>query len=57
MDPDTVADAVRLAIAERDGGSRRTPPSDYTITDTSWRVLKLITGTARLSNAWAGVVR
>jgi UDP-N-acetyl-L-fucosamine synthase len=30
-------------------------PPDYTITSTSWRVLKLIQGNAGLSNLWWGV--
>lgn len=30
-------------------------PADYMITDTSWRVLKLILGNARLSNKWWGI--
>jgi UDP-N-acetylglucosamine 2-epimerase (non-hydrolysing) len=30
-------------------------PTDYTITNTSWRVLKLILGNTKLSNKWWGV--
>jgi len=30
-------------------------PTDYTITNTSWRVLKLILGNAGLSNKWWGI--
>lgn len=35
----------------------RLPPlvSDYSIADTSWRVLKLILGNTRLSNKWHGI--
>ncbi len=49
------------------GTSRRAPqgapftypsvPPDYTITNTSWRVLKLIQGNAGLSNIWHGIKR
>ncbi len=35
----------------------RSIPADYQITDTSWRVLKLIMGNARLSNKWWGINR
>ncbi len=34
---------------------QRSIPADYTITNTSWRVLKLILGNAGLSNKWWGV--
>ena len=30
-------------------------PADYTITNTSERVVSLILGTARLSNSWDGI--
>ena len=33
----------------------RSIPVDYTITDTSWRVLKLILGNTKLSNKWWGI--
>ena len=33
----------------------RTIPSEYMIADTSWRVLKLIMGNAKLSNKWWGI--
>ena len=32
-------------------------PQEYLIADTSWRVLKLIMGNARLSNRWHGINR
>ena len=31
-------------------------PDDYTIENTSWRVLKLIIGNTGLSNKWSGIV-
>ena len=33
----------------------RSVPAEYSISDTSWRVLKLVLGNARLSNRWWGV--
>jgi UDP-N-acetyl-L-fucosamine synthase len=41
-----------LVISEFEGDRNRRIPDEYLITDTSWRVLKLITGNARLSNKW-----
>jgi len=32
-----------------------TAPNEYNITNTSWRVLKLILGNAALSNKWWGI--
>ena len=33
----------------------RKPPYEYFIKDTSFRVLNLITGTAKISNLWSGI--
>ncbi len=33
----------------------RSIPTDYSITNTSWRVLKLILGNTKLSNKWWGI--
>ncbi len=53
--PDAVMDAISLAITERDALSSRAPPREYLVDNVSWRVLKLILGTAKLSNSWAGI--
>jgi UDP-N-acetylglucosamine 2-epimerase len=55
LDPDSVMDAISVAIAERSALSSRAPPREYLVDNVSWRVLKLILGTAKLSNAWAGI--
>ena len=57
FEPEIVLSSVRTAIAEHEQGTehRRSVPADYTITDTSWRVLKLILGNAGLSNKWWGI--
>ncbi len=54
LDVDTVLDAIELVINEP--GRKARIPSEYLIEDVSWRVLRLIMGTAKLSNKWAGVV-
>lgn len=51
----TALDSVEVTMAEHDTSPLRTPPSGYLVENVSWRVLKLILGTARLSNAWAGI--
>ena len=55
IEGDTVLDAVELIIKEP--ARQATIPSEYMIEDVSRRVLRLIMGTAKLSNKWAGVVR
>lgn len=55
LDRETVLDAVELSIREQ--ARHVTIPPEYMIEDASWRVLKLIMGTAKLSNRWAGIVR
>lgn len=49
-------DAVTQMFAEREAGGIAHPvPVDYTVTNTSERVVSLILGTARLSNSWDGI--
>lgn len=59
LDRDTMLDgvsAVTRMFAAREAGGRAHPiPVDYTVTNTSERVVSLILGTARLSNGWDGI--
>ncbi len=55
FEPDRVLDSIRLVIKEHQQRSYTRIAEDYTITDTSWRVLKLIQGNAGLSNIWHGI--
>ena len=59
LDAGTIAEAVELVTAlhaERQAAGERCPmPDDYAITNTSERVVKLVLGTARLSNGWDGI--
>lgn len=57
FDPETVASSVRTVINEHSSMKHHTIPAEYTIENTSWRVLKLILGTAKLSNSWHGIIR
>lgn len=56
FEPKVVLDSVNLLVEEFKSGAAYTRiATDYEITNTSWRVLKLIMGNAGLSNAWNGI--
>lgn len=55
FDKDVVLSSVKTVIEEQQSGKYQSIPPDYTIPNTSWRVLKLIMGNARLSNKWWGI--
>lgn len=59
LDQDTIANSVeavtRMFAQRREAGALHPIPTDYCITNTSERVVSLILGTARLSNAWDGI--
>ena len=55
LDVETVLDAVGLVMVEGEERLESGIPAEYRIPDTSWRVLKLILGTAKLSNRWSGI--
>jgi len=51
----TVLDSIELSIKQSVFNTKFEIPSDYRITNTSMRVLKLIIGLSNLSNKWAGI--
>ena len=56
LNPELVLDAVKITINEFDAKKKvQVIPFEYKIKNASWRVLKLILGTAKLSNAWQGI--
>ena len=57
LDPEIVLDSVRLVMDEfeQNSGSYEKICPEYQVPNTSWRVLKLILGTAKLSNRWRGI--
>jgi len=57
FNPDVVLSSIQLAIKEHKLGVSKMIPADYQVPDTSWRVLKLISGLFTLSNKWHGVVQ
>lgn len=57
LNPDIVLDSVKIAIDENSLPSTDYRlPDNYNVENTSWRVLKVILGTARLSNTWWGII-
>lgn len=56
FDPQVVLDSIHLVVKEFEitKGYKKIA-EDYTIDNTSWRVLKLIMGNAKLSNIWNGI--
>jgi len=57
FDPNVVVNSLSIAIDEHKRKLAKLIPSDYLVTDTSWRVLKLIQGLSMLSNKWHGVAQ
>jgi UDP-N-acetylglucosamine 2-epimerase (non-hydrolysing) len=55
FDKEAVLASIELVIREHETGSYKQIPDEYRIENTSMRVLKLILGTARLSNIWHGI--
>ncbi len=56
FDPSVVISSIRLVIRQfKENGKYKEIPQDYSIQNTSWRVLKLISGNTRLSNLWHGI--
>jgi len=56
FDPDIVLNSIQIVLKEfeNSAGYKRIP-DDYTIENTSWRVVKLISGNTKLSNLWNGI--
>ena len=55
LHPEVVLNAVELAVAEHHAGKRPSVPVEYQVGNCSQRVVRLIMGTAKLSNAWDGI--
>ena len=63
LDPEIVLDSVRIAIEDHNLQLTDHPspithhslPDNYNVANTSWRILKTIIGTAKLSNKWWGI--
>ncbi len=59
LDQDTIVNSVeavtRMFAERREAGASHPIPADYCVTNTSERVVSLVLGTAKLSNAWDGI--
>jgi UDP-N-acetylglucosamine 2-epimerase len=55
LEANTIVKSVEIAIEHINANVGWEVPEDYSILNTSWRVLKLMIGNARLSNEWWGV--
>ena len=55
LQPDVILECVRIAIEHIKSDDQWDIPKDYSVENTSWRVLKLIIGNAGLSNLWWGI--
>lgn len=55
FDPNVILNSVDLVVSELQERKVFSIPPDYQISDTSWRVVKLIMGNCKLSNMWSGI--
>ena len=55
LDPDTILQAIKVVTEEKESQRKHPIPSEYEIENVSQRVVKLIIGTAKLSNMWDGI--
>jgi UDP-N-acetylglucosamine 2-epimerase len=55
FDHQTIMNSIKVTIDEFVNRKNKDIPYEYKISDTSWRVLKIIIGTAKLSNKWEGI--
>jgi UDP-N-acetylglucosamine 2-epimerase (non-hydrolysing) len=55
FDKMVIMESVKILQDQHQKGPYKHIPNEYKIKDTSWRVLKLIMGNARLSNVWWGI--
>jgi len=55
LEPEVVVSAIRMQISEDNKKMPRRPPGDYEIENTSYRVVKLIMGTSKLSHIWDNI--
>lgn len=53
--PDVVLKSIELVINENSMFGITSIPNEYKVENTSWRVLKTILGTSKLSNLWWGI--
>jgi len=55
LQPETIIQAVRLQMSGENRQAEHEIPEEYKVRDVSWRVVKLIFGTAGLSHIWDNI--
>jgi len=55
LEPEVIVSAIRMQISEDNKKMPRLIPADYEIENTSYRVVKLIMGTYKLSHIWDNI--
>ena len=55
LDAETIIQAIKVQISQENKNAKSRLPAEYEVEDVSMRVLKLILGTAKLSNNWDGI--
>lgn len=55
LDKETLLTSLDVAISQNNIDLAKSIPKEYEIKNTSWRILKLILGTAKLSNQWNSI--
>ena len=55
LDLEVVLKSLQL-VAEKQEGDANSIPLEYEVTNTSWRIVKLILGTTKMSNDWNSIV-
>lgn len=55
LNKDVIIDAINLLLYKKEKGIKKEYANDYKVNNTSLRVVKLIIGTAKLSNKWNGI--
>ncbi len=56
LDQGVILDAIRLVVRNQDATRGHPIPAEYSIANTSFRVVKLILGTAKLGHLWDGII-
>ena len=55
LDKEVVLKSIDVVIDQHNNKAANSNPVEYEVTNTSWRILKLILGTAKLSNIWNSI--
>jgi len=55
LDPTVLLNVISIVVSESELYQKREIPEEYKVENTSLRVLKLIVGTAKLTNKWRGL--